>query len=227
MSAHLEQLCRLMNPEGQDVVDVGAGDGAFAAALAGAGARVTGIEVSQARVEAANRAHAGKADFVQGRAEALPISDNSADLICFMFSMHHVPGTLQAAALDEALRVLRPGGRLHVVEPDTEGAMTSVVRLVDDETEVRNATAAFLDAAVTSGRVQELVRCHYDLVRRFASFDALAERVVLTDPARAEGFARHRDAMRAEFDRVAKPAAGGWDVSQPCTAYHLIAPSAG
>ncbi|MCR9125201.1 MAG: class I SAM-dependent methyltransferase [Rhodobacteraceae bacterium] len=218
---HLERLAGLVDPRGLDVVDVGAGTGAFAAALAGAGARVTGIEVEAEKVARARAAHGAVARFLQGCGEDLPLPDGSADLVCFMFSLHHVPAADQPAALAEAARVLRPGGRLHVVEPDVTGPMTSVVRLIDDETEVREATAAFLDALSAGPAWRADARFGYTLVRSYRDFDALAQSVVLTDPSRAAGFEARRAAMQAQFDRVAVPGADGYTLAQPCTARHL------
>ena len=115
---HLSKLVELFPLEGKRVIDVGCGEGSFAAAMAAQGATVTGLEIDSAKVTRARRQFSNSAEFLVGKADHLLKNDESTDLITFMFSMHHVPVTEQCAGIDECLRCLKPGGRLHVVEPD-------------------------------------------------------------------------------------------------------------
>jgi ArsR family transcriptional regulator len=50
----------------------------------------------------------------KGALEALPIDDNALDAATMMLVLHHLPSP--AAAMAEAARVLRPGGRLLIVD---------------------------------------------------------------------------------------------------------------
>ncbi|MDH3664265.1 MAG: class I SAM-dependent methyltransferase, partial [Alphaproteobacteria bacterium] len=134
---HLDHLTSLIDLDGHSVVDVGAGNGKFARAFARRGARVTGIEIDGDKVEIAKRAEHANVRILLGRGEDLPLDDQSADLVCFMFSFHHVPLPLQDDALAEAWRVLKPGGRLHVLDPLPGGSMSDVMAPLDDETEIR------------------------------------------------------------------------------------------
>ncbi len=113
---HLDHLTSLIDLRGLSVVDVGAGDGKFARAFARRGAKVTGIEIDDEKVEIAKKAEHPDVRILLGRGEALPLGDNASDLVCFMFSFHHVPQALQGAALDETWRVLKPGGRLQIAD---------------------------------------------------------------------------------------------------------------
>jgi ArsR family transcriptional regulator len=56
----------------------------------------------------------GNVDLRQGALEALPIGDAEVDLALLVLVLHHVPDP--ARALAEAARVLKPGGRLVVVD---------------------------------------------------------------------------------------------------------------
>ncbi|HEY2637606.1 MAG TPA: class I SAM-dependent methyltransferase, partial [Solirubrobacteraceae bacterium] len=147
-----EVLAAAVAPAGRDVVDVGSGDGGLARWLAGRGARGGGVAVGAeplARARAADPV-AGER-YVEGVAQDLPLGDASADVVVFMQSLHHVPGASLGAALDEAARVLRPGGVVYVQEPLAEGPLFEVLRLVDDETGVRAAAAEALERASEHG----------------------------------------------------------------------------
>ena len=107
---------------GQRLLDVagGTGDVAFRfLTRAGAGAHATVCDMTAAmldegarRAEAAQRA--GQLDWVVGDAMALPFADNSFDVYTISFGIRNVVRIPDALA--EALRVLRPGGRLMVLE---------------------------------------------------------------------------------------------------------------
>ncbi|MFP4395754.1 MAG: class I SAM-dependent methyltransferase [Anaerolineales bacterium] len=57
--------------------------------------------------------------WIQGRGERLPLPDNSFDLLYAVNVIHHITG--QRAFIDEAYRVLRPGGRLAIIGIDPHG----------------------------------------------------------------------------------------------------------
>ena len=148
---HMDHLTSLIDLAGISVVDVGAGDGKFARAFARRGARVTGIEIDESKVEIAKQAAHEHVRILLGRGEDLPLEDGSADLVCFMFSFHHVPDGLQEGAIAEAFRVLKPKARLHVLEPRPGGPMSEVLAPLDDETEVRTKSQARLDRLADHG----------------------------------------------------------------------------
>jgi SAM-dependent methyltransferase len=96
-------------------LDLGCGDGRFTAALAGAGARVVGVEVAQAAVE---RARAREPDLDLRLAPIdgpLPLDDGSFDLVWASEVIEHIADT--ARWLSEVRRVLAPGGRLLLTTP--------------------------------------------------------------------------------------------------------------
>ena len=101
---------------GLDVLDVGCGQGIDVVEYARAGARVTGIDLTQRHVELA-RSHVEAlgltAHIVQGDAERLPFADTSFDRVSSNGVLHHTPD--MPAALREIRRVLRPGGEARIV----------------------------------------------------------------------------------------------------------------
>ncbi len=93
---------------GKRLLDVASGPGFIAAAAAGRGAIVVGLDFAGAMVAAA-RARYPAIDFREGDAEALPFDGSSFDAVTMNFGMLHLARPDMAIA--EARRVLRPGGR--------------------------------------------------------------------------------------------------------------------
>ena len=86
--------------------------------------------------------------FVLGSAAQVPFQERSFDLVLMLKSLHHVPMHQMGKALDEAARVLRPGGWLYVSEPVYEGALNDIVKLFNDEGTVRFAAQMALDESL-------------------------------------------------------------------------------
>lgn len=107
---------------GDRVVDVGCGTGDFAFAIAEAGAgSVLGVDfaspmVHRAREKSAWRSGSAAAPvaFTIADATALPVASGALDAWCSAFVVRNVPDL--AAALAEARRVLRPSGRLAILD---------------------------------------------------------------------------------------------------------------
>ena len=109
----------VLNGDPREVLDLGCGTGTLAIAMARAGgrARITGID-GDAEILDIARAKEGSEgiDFFEGLADALPFADASFDRVVTSLLLHHLEPAVKQAALTEARRVLRPGGRLHVAD---------------------------------------------------------------------------------------------------------------
>lgn len=93
---------------GLRVLDVGCGDGSVMVRLAERGCRVQGVEIDPALVA---RCRAAGLDVLLGRAERLPVPDESFDaIVCSVV----VPYTDERVAVAEWSRVLKPGGFVNV-----------------------------------------------------------------------------------------------------------------
>lgn len=163
-------LAALGDVAGKQVIDIGCGEGQIAKGLAAAGAIVRGydpfIEGTADTPEGA-----GRYRLLQARADAIPEPDAAADIVLFVFSLHHVPQSRMPLALAEAKRLLKPGGLLCVAEPLAEGAGQYVMEPYHDETEVRaNATRALADHAAPAFASERLA--FFAEPRVFADFDA-------------------------------------------------------
>ena len=107
---------------GQQVLDVAGGTGDLAAQFArqvGPSGSVTVADINAAmldvgRARMADRGLTGNIEFVQANAECLPFPDNYFDCITIAFGLRNV--THIDAALASMYRILKPGGRLLVLE---------------------------------------------------------------------------------------------------------------
>ena len=201
----LAMLERLVSPADKDVVDVGCGGGGLVRALTDLGARVTGVEISESQLATAiEQDDGGGARYLVGRAERLPLNDETVDVVVFMRSFHHVPREDLDAALVEARRVIRPGGAVYVAEPLAEGDFFELTRLVDDETEVRAAAQAALARASTAG-LQRETTLDYDAPLTVAGVPGLRARIVAADPGRAARFDELADELAEGLERLGAP----------------------
>jgi SAM-dependent methyltransferase len=106
-------------PEGGVSVDLGCGTGTFAIALAARrpDAELIGVDGDAEILDRARRKPgAAGIEWRQGLAQELPVADASADVLTTSLVLHHLLPEDKGAALAEAARVLKPGGRLHVAD---------------------------------------------------------------------------------------------------------------
>lgn len=103
---------------GRDLVDLGCGTGFWLPMYAADAETVLGVEPDPQLREVAARRVAGVKNtrVIAGSAERLPLPDESVDVIHARFAYFFGPGS--DAGLTEALRVLRPGGSLVVIDND-------------------------------------------------------------------------------------------------------------
>jgi demethylmenaquinone methyltransferase/2-methoxy-6-polyprenyl-1,4-benzoquinol methylase len=98
---------------GDKVLDSCCGTGDLAIAAAEAGGKVTGIDFSKPMLERARR-KAPELEWVEGDALALPFADGSFDAATVGFGVRNLSELDRG--LRELRRVLRPGGRLAILE---------------------------------------------------------------------------------------------------------------
>jgi len=133
------------------VLEVGVGTGVVATALAAAGTTIHGVDVS---AEMARRAYGRLGPrLALGDAICLPVRDACVDTVLFVWALHLVGDV--AAALSEAARALRPGGRIIAVhgppEPESTDLNDAVAALDGTRRARPDAPEALAAAAAAAG----------------------------------------------------------------------------
>lgn len=145
-SAELAQI----NP-GDKVLDVGCGTGDLtleAKKLAGAAGRVYGIDASPNMIEQARKKAArigSDVTFQVGLIENIDFPENQFDVVLSSLMMHHLPDGLKRAGLAEIYRVLKPGGRLLIVDMQSTSSGLLGQRLTDFMIQIHGGHAAMQD----------------------------------------------------------------------------------
>jgi ubiquinone/menaquinone biosynthesis C-methylase UbiE/biotin operon repressor len=111
-----DALLRLLPP--MVIADLGSGDGASALLLSQNAVKVIAIDSSEKMLDVARdralHAAAPNVEFRLGEMEEVPIDDASVDLAFFSQSLHHAAHPERA--LREAARILRPAGRIVILD---------------------------------------------------------------------------------------------------------------
>ena len=118
-----EELVKAVDPQpGQKVLDLACGSGTAALVAARRYCNVTGIDYVPELIDRARKrsvASGLKADFLVADAQDLPFPDNTFDVVLSVYGVQFAPD--QEKAAEEMIRVCRPGGKIGLAGPISEG----------------------------------------------------------------------------------------------------------
>ena len=112
--AELARDIRSQNRRDQTLLDLASGTGRFLSQVMDAYPRLNaiGVDLSPAYCAKARKTLSPwpNAQVVEGKAEAIPLEDDSVDLASCIYLFHELPPRLRQQAAREVFRVLKPGG---------------------------------------------------------------------------------------------------------------------
>ncbi len=207
---HLAEIADLVSLQGLDVADIGCGSGELVRLFARQAGTCVGVECDAGQLAGltgpegpegpgGNDDPAGPvslgARYLEGTGQALPLATGTLDLVCYCYSLHHVPVAQMGLAIKEARRVSRPGGLLCVIEPEAAGELYQLDSLIDDEGPVRAAAQQALDKAAAGADetgapmgegalMREIARRRYETSYVYETLDRLIDEMIALDPAR-------------------------------------------
>jgi demethylmenaquinone methyltransferase/2-methoxy-6-polyprenyl-1,4-benzoquinol methylase len=166
---------------GAQVLDVGIGTGLVAREalkIIGPNGRLVGVDPSPGMM---GQVHLPGVSLLQGRAEALPCADASCDFVSMGYALRHLSDL--SAAFTEFHRVLRPGGRLLMLEitrPQKPWALFAL------KTYMRAVVPTVARVVARQNKTSELWRYYWDTIEACVPPEAVLEAL------RAAGFKRVR-----------------------------------
>lgn len=199
LKSNAEAAADVLRGNAGAVLDIGCGGGKFTLSLTNIYDRVAGVDVREKvinRAKAAAEAAGKKLDFRLADGQALPFADGEFDTVVISNSLHHIPDP--RLGLKEALRVLKPGGTLYVMEPVASGHYFEATKLVNDETDVRREAYGALLERVGKG-VSEVSETMYRQRRIFADFEEWKSDQIDRDEKRRAKFDAAPDKVRDTF----------------------------
>lgn len=195
---------------GKTVVDVGSGAGSLARWCARQGAHAVGVEYFSRPLMKSKERPAADVQYIQAQGELLPLGRDFADVVIFAFSLHHIPVPFMLKALSEAQRILKPKALLIVLEPLAEGTGFEMLRIIEDETEIRRHAYEALYQAETVG-LTPIAEKFFVINHLYPDDKKMAKSFIEVDIRRREKLKVLRKEFRERFYELGVPSENGYN----------------
>ena len=196
--------------DGARVIDIGCGEGWLTHLVAPRTVTTIGIDPSAIALERARASIGiGNATLVQVSADDLPFDPDSADVVIYYNSLHHIPEAIQHKALAETARVLAPGGLLCIVEPEASGSCYELFQLVDDESAVYTTTYNLILALASSVEFQQVHEERFIDGYIYRDFEHFLDNALVVDAQRADMVTEIEGRLCELFERLGELVEGG------------------
>jgi len=172
---------RLLTLDEKHILELGCGSAEITRNIAtsGAGRKITALEVDTiAHKKNLQIIDLPNVTFGLSGAQEIPLGDESVDVVLMFKSLHHVPLELMEASMHEIRRVLKPGGLLYVSEPIFSGDFNEILRLFNDEQEVRKAAFNTIKKAVDGGLYSLVEETFFNSPMKFENFAEFESKII-------------------------------------------------
>ena len=172
---------RLLPLDNKHIVELGCGYGQKTRDIATSGVnrKITALEVDRTAHESNLRLDdLPNVRFMLAGAQAIPLDDESADIVIMFKSLHHVPVELMEPSIREIWRVLKRGGLAYISEPVFAGEFNEILSLFNDEQAVRAAAFDAVRNAVEKGMFALVEQVFFNTPRRFDSFAEFEDSII-------------------------------------------------
>ncbi|MBC9008942.1 class I SAM-dependent methyltransferase [Acetobacter sicerae] len=159
--------------------------------------------------------------FLAADAMKLPFCNSGFDLVVMLNSLHHIPDP--ARAMDECVRVCKPGGGLFIIEPTVTGPLTEVIKPLDDETDVRGASIGLLQGYYSAFRPENRMRVTIESYSSFDAFDDFLFKITQAAEDRSKANSDVLDAVKHEFFKLStRDSSGRYVLRQDLVAFYFL-----
>ncbi len=149
-----EIIAEVLSLDDKHILELGCGTAELTRSIAekGKNTKVTALEVDKRQHEKnLSLTDLPNVSFQMGGAEAIPVEDQSQDIVFMFKSLHHVPEDKLGKAMLEISRVLKPGGIAYISEPIFDGDFNELIRLFHNEEMVRQTAFNAIEKTVSEG----------------------------------------------------------------------------
>ncbi len=142
----VEKILKCADLDNKHVLEIGCGNGRITSLMVGIPEKLIAIEPDLDHIREARKRVSG-VEFRIGSGENLEFSDKYFDVVIFTLSLHHQDSK---AAIREASRVLKDGGKILTIEPINEGEVERIFALIRNENhETLDAQKSIKDSGLT------------------------------------------------------------------------------
>ena len=209
-----EAIIKSIDLPGKRVLDVGCGEGEITRALVKAGAYVVGLDPNPAQIQYVleNDPDAGEV-YVQAPGQSLPFYNESFDSVVYNNALHLIPSDQQLQALEEAVRILKPGGFLYIANPLAQGPSHELKKAIGDEIYVQPSLTKAI-VSIKEKLCYEEKEFVYAKMFAMSDYEHYRSRSIRRGPYRKKLYEKHNEKAKKLFHEICPKVDGGYAISQ-------------
>jgi SAM-dependent methyltransferase len=170
----------LLELDDKSILELGCGaaEKTIQIAREGHGRQIIAMEVDEIQHNKNLSMNLSNVTFQLAGAEAIPMLNDTFDVVFMFKSLHHIPVKLMAKALIEIHRVLKPNGIAYISEPLFAGDFNEILRLFHDEEIVRQKALSAINNAINTGIFISATETYFNSPLIFENFEDFENRIL-------------------------------------------------